>query len=95
MISAELCHTSCDTIRPFFSAPADSKWDCLTVFLRLIGLGKATSFIWSSFYLREISLTFRPFVTFKHYTRIDGFKPIYTTAIIAPYSLSIKYFIKV
>jgi hypothetical protein len=60
----------------------------------LIRLGKATSFIWRSFYLREISLTFRPFVTFKHYKRIDGFKPIYTAKIIERYSLAIKSFIK-
>lgn len=51
--------------------------------------------MWRSFYLREISLAFRNFVTFKHYKRIDGFKPIYTTAIIALYSLSIKSFMKV
>ncbi|KHM97889.1 hypothetical protein OR61_02445 [Xanthomonas vesicatoria] len=61
----------------------------------MIRLGEAIKFIWRSYYLREISLTFRLFVTFKHYKRIDGFKLIYTTAIIAPYSLSIKYFMKV
>lgn len=58
-------------------------------------LGKATSFILRSFYLREISLAFRPFVTFKHYTRIDGFKLIYTVAIIDVYSSSIKSLIEV
>lgn len=61
----------------------------------MIRLGKATSFIWRSFYLREISLAFSPFVTFKHYMRIDGFKPIYTAEIIGIYSPLIKLPIKV
>lgn len=95
LISAELCLKFFDVHKLIAISLEGRNSDCLTAFLRMIILGRSTIFIWRSPYFRVISLTFQLIVTFKHYMRIDGFKPTNNAAIIDIYSYSIKSLIKV